>query len=66
MVNDISDENWYDYVEIRNEYNKIIKAKKNEMTRKQIKNAGSNQKQMWKCLNNLVSCKNKKQSDEAF
>lgn len=55
---------WQEYVIVRNVYNSQIKAKKTQYTRTQILNASCNQKQMWKCLNELISNKNNKTSDE--
>lgn len=54
---------WNEYINIRNNYNKLIKFKKNEHTRNQIISAGNNQTRMWKCLNGLISNKNNKTSD---
>lgn len=58
------EENWNEYLESRNSYNRMIKQKKNDYTRNQIYYAGNNQRLMWKHLNNLVSNKTNKTSDE--
>lgn len=60
--NNRCDNAWQNYINIRNKYNKTIKIKKNEYTQKEIRNAGNNQKLMWKCLNKIISNKKKKRA----
>lgn len=61
-LNDKTNENWANYIKVRNKYNKKIKEKKNEYTKNEIKSVGKNQKQMWKLLNKLTSNKNNSQA----
>lgn len=62
--NNKTNENWIDYTKQRNEYNKIIKTKKNEMNQNRIRNAGKNQKKIWNCLKNITNDGKTKISDE--
>lgn len=57
-------EDWNQYVIIRNEYNHLIKTKKGEYTKSEIRNAANNQNKMWKCLRSLISNKSLKTSHE--
>lgn len=59
-----TEENWDEYKSARNEYSKLLKIKKCEYNRGQIKAAMFDQKQMWKCLNKMISNKKSKASDE--
>lgn len=48
---------WQNYVTARNEYNTLIKLKKNNHTKNEIRCASNDQKKMWHCLNKLISNK---------
>lgn len=47
-------DNWTDYIETRNIYNKLINSKKDTSIKNEIKKTGRNQKSLWKCLNKLL------------
>lgn len=49
-----SQNNWDDYVEARNTYNKLIKSKKDTSIRNELKKSNKNQKSMWKSLNKML------------
>lgn len=49
------------YKQKRNEHSKMIKQKKCEFNRNQIKLAANDQKRMWNCLRNMVTKKNNNQ-----
>ena len=59
-----NDANWSCYVLKRNEYNKMIKQKKNDAIKNEFVKAGKDQKKMWKSLNKLLPSKKAKISDE--
>lgn len=46
---------WTCYVNIRNEYNKIIKIRKANYHKTEIKNARNDQIKIWKCLRGIIS-----------
>lgn len=53
-----------EYVKVRNEYNHLLKHKKAQQTHNEIREAGSNQNKMWKCLKTMISNKSTVTSDE--
>lgn len=55
---------WAKYVAIRNSYNKLIKIKKNDYIKLQIRDSGNNQRQMWQYLRKLLPNKSTPISDE--
>lgn len=59
-----SEENWNQYIKLRNIYNKMIKEKNFNYTRSEIKKSNTNQVKMWSCLRKLMPNKIDKTSDE--
>lgn len=55
---------WYEYIEERNKYNKMVKEKKNNNTQNDIIKAGKNQKHMWMCLKKLLPSRMSEISNE--
>lgn len=55
---------WTEYVNVRNDYNRLIKYKKDVYTKNEINKVANNQRAMWNCLNKLITCKNTVTSDE--
>lgn len=62
-LNDKSTIKWEEYVSVRNNYNKMIKAKKCQFTKSDIMKASNDQKKILQCLNKLISKRNDKTSD---
>lgn len=61
--NEKTGQNWDDFVDKRNTYNKMIKQKKCDITHKEIIDAGMDQRKIWSCLNKLISNKTNNISD---
>lgn len=59
-----NDINWELYVSQRNEYNKMIRQKKNLSIKNEIVSAGNDQKKMWRSPNKLLPSKKTNVSDE--
>lgn len=55
---------WNEYKNVRNKYNDLVKKKKENSIKYEIKQSGQNQKKIWKCLNKVLPPKNCTINDE--
>lgn len=55
---------WEKYIVIRNAYDKLIKKKKEDYTKKALIKAGNDQRKVWKHLNKIMTNKDMKINDE--
>lgn len=57
-------DDWIYYVHLRNAYNRLLKDKKAQTTKNEIREAGNDQSKMWKCIKSIISNKSTIVSDE--
>lgn len=64
LMNGKKDEHWKIYVNIRNNYIRIMKVKKSDFEKENIRKAGLNQTEMWKVLNKMIGKNKNNMCDE--